>query len=327
MKISILDQSPISDYMTAKDALDATIELAIHAEKLGYERFWVAEHHDLFGLASSNPAVLISAIGARTSRIKLGAGAVLLPYYKPYFVAETYNLLATLYPGRIDLGLGRAPGGSAEVSLALSENYLKEVRYFPEKIDELKHFFNRDFSAEHIFHKINPTPIPAERVPTYLLGTSEKSAILAAEKQLPYAFGHFMTDGNGPQIAKKYRSEYKHESEKPYVIVALEVVCAETDEKAEELALSSIAWKLKQNDIEAKQQIVPIEEAYKIVLGNEEKVLKIKEKMIIGSPKTVSDKLKKIEAEYEADELMIVTIVHSPEDKKKSYEHIARMID
>lgn len=127
LKLSVLDQTPISDGMDAKQALDATIALAKVTERAGYHRFWVTEHHDLFGLASPNPAILISTIAAQTSTIKLGAGAVLLPYYKPFHVAETYHMLATLYPGRIDLGIGRSPGGPAEASLALVDNYLAEV--------------------------------------------------------------------------------------------------------------------------------------------------------------------------------------------------------
>src|SRR5690625_4995391 len=142
MKVSILDQSPISVGMTEQDALQASIRLAQHGERLGYERYWIAEHHDLFGLACPNPSVMLSAIGAQTRNIRIGAGAVLLPYYKPYYVAETYNLLATLYQGRIDLGLGRAPDGSAEVSLALSDNYLAEVQKHPEKIAELQAFLH-----------------------------------------------------------------------------------------------------------------------------------------------------------------------------------------
>ena len=159
MKVSILDQSPISVGMTEQEALHASIRLAQHGEKLGYERYWIAEHHDLFGLACPNPSVMLSAIGAQTQSIRIGAGAVLLPYYKPFHVAETYNLLATLFPGRVDLGLGRAPSGSAEVSLALSDNYLAEVQKFLEKIDELQAFLNDDFPENHMFHKISPTPV------------------------------------------------------------------------------------------------------------------------------------------------------------------------
>src|SRR5690625_1931294 len=160
MKLSILDQSPISQGQSAQDALTDSITLAKLGDSLGYKRYWIAEHHDLFGLACPNPDVMLGVIGAQTKRIKLGAGAVLLPYYKPFRVAETYNLLATLFPGRIDLGIGRAPGGSAEVSQALSDNYLEQVRKYPELLDELLRFLQGDFPSDHIFSKIKPTPVP-----------------------------------------------------------------------------------------------------------------------------------------------------------------------
>src|SRR5690625_3247080 len=154
MKVSILDQSPVSVGMTEREALEASIRLAQHGEKLGYERYWIAEHHDLFGLACPNPSVMLGVIGAQTETIRIGAGAILLPYYKPFHVAETYNLLATLFPGRIDLGLGRAPGGSAEVSLALTDNYLAEVKRYSEKIDELQSFLHRTFPEDHMYQQI-----------------------------------------------------------------------------------------------------------------------------------------------------------------------------
>src|SRR5690625_3169068 len=160
MKLSILDQVPITSGKDAYDALQAAIRLSQIGEKLGYKRYWFAEHHDLFGLACPNPDVMIGAIGQQTEKIRLGAGAVLLPYYRPYRVAETYNLLATLYPNRIDLGLGRAPGGSAEVSLALSENYLKGVKEFPKKISELLTFLYGSFPEEHTYHRLRATPVP-----------------------------------------------------------------------------------------------------------------------------------------------------------------------
>src|SRR5690625_5060589 len=229
MKVSILDQSPISVGMTEQEALHASIRLAQHGEKLGYERYWIAEHHDLFGLACPNPSVMLSAIGAQAQSIRIGAGAVLLPYYKPFHVAETYNLLATLFPGRVDLGLGRAPGGSAEVSLALSDNYLAEVREYPDKIDELQRFLHNEFPEDDMYHKISPTPIPEASPNLWMLGTSEKSAILAVEKGMYYVFGHFMTDQDGPAIVRKYREEMKQLNPdcKSYTIVAINVICAE----------------------------------------------------------------------------------------------------
>src|SRR5699024_7572367 len=141
------------------------------------------------------------------------------PYYQPYHVAETYHLLETLYPGRIDLGLGRAPGGSAEVSLALAENYLEEVRKFPEKVTELQAFLNNSFAEDHMFHNVSPTPIPPESPQLWRLGTSEKSRKLAAEKGLPYSVGHYMTDKDGPAMVKEYREKMSelHPEKDPYV--------------------------------------------------------------------------------------------------------------
>src|SRR5699024_5881071 len=188
MKLSILDQIPISTGQTEKEALEASIQLAKLGDELGYERFWVAEHHDLFGLACPNPAVVLGIIGAQTEKIRLGAGAVLLPYYKPFHVAETYHLLSTLFPGRMDIGLGRAPGGPAEVSMALSDNYLEGVRKYPELVDELQMFVKGTFPTDHAYSKISPTPVPNISPNLWILGTSEKSALLAAEKGMDYVF-------------------------------------------------------------------------------------------------------------------------------------------
>jgi luciferase family oxidoreductase group 1 len=140
LKLSILDQSPISWGYTPQQALQASMELAKAGERLGFIRYWIAEHHNFSGLTCSAPEVMLSYIGASTKSIRIGAGAVLLPHYKPYRVAETYNMLATLFPGRIDLGIGRAPGGSAEASMALSDNFLENVRKMPNAVEELLHF-------------------------------------------------------------------------------------------------------------------------------------------------------------------------------------------
>lgn len=324
MKVSILDQSPVSSGMSERDALLTSIRLAQHAEKLGYERFWIAEHHDLFGLACSNPSVMLSAIGAQTNTIKIGAGAVLLPYYQPFHVAETYNLLATLYPGRIDLGLGRAPGGSAEVSLALSDNYLAEVRKFPEKIDDLLRFFRSDFPEDHPYSKISPTPIPEVEPAVWLLGTSEKSATLAAEKGLHYAFGDFMTDQDGPAIVQRYRKGMleRHPNKDPYVIVAINVICAPTTEEAEALARSQWLWKIRQEAFGEETHIPSVEEAkhYKVSAAEQEKIEQMKRQMIVGNPDEVRTGLLDLHEQYQADEYMIVTVVHEEAAKLRSYE-------
>ena len=322
MKLSILDQSPISVGQSAKEALENSVKLAQLGEKLGYERFWIAEHHDLYGLACPNPDVMLGIIGTSTKKIRIGAGAVLLPYYRPYRVAETYNLLATMFPGRIDLGIGRAPGGSAEVSMSLSDNYLKEVRYFPKKLESLiDYLYKTDLD-------VTPTPVPNESPIVWLLGTSEKSAMLAAEKGLPYAFGHFMTNSNGQEAVQLYRKHFHSKNDsKPYVIVAISVICAQTNEQAYDLALSQFLWKLKQlkNSKEASQ--IPSVKEAKMYMYNEaekEEWETFKRNAIIGDPTEVKRQLFNLQKGYKADEWMIVTITHSIESKFKSYELIAQ---
>lgn len=325
MKLSMLDQAPISKGKTAQDALQASIELAKRGDQLGYERYWIAEHHDMEGLACPNPAVMLGVIGQQTNQIRLGAGAVLLPYYKPFAVAETYNLLATLYPERIDLGIGRAPGGSAEASMALSDNFLQGVKGMPEALNHLQAFFDRSFPSDHLFSKIDPSPVPITSPVPWVLGTSERSAILAAEKGMPYTFGHFMSEADGPDIVKKYRQLVGTDSVKqPGPIVTITVICAETTEEAEELALSSLLWNVQQNKGES-QGVPSIEEAKAYPYSAEDLALikKMKHSMVIGNPTEVVNQIKALQESYEVDEFMIVTITHDYESRLQSYRLIA----
>lgn len=322
MKLSVLDQSPVSDGNTAKEALADSIELAKLADDLGYTRYWVAEHHDMPGLACPAPDIMIGMIGSQTTSIRIGAGAVLLPHYKPFNVAERYNFLASLFPGRVDLGIGRAPGGSAEVTMALSDNFLESVRKMPSLLDQLLSFFKRDFSKDHMYAKITPSPAPSISPDPWLLGTSEKSAVLAADKGMSYAFGHFMSDKDGPSIVKKYK---KHCVENSKVLIALSIICADTTEEAEELALSDHLWKIQQAKGEGLHGVPSIEEAKAYAYTAEEsaQINTMKKKMIIGNPMEVKRQMLTLQANYQADELMIVTITHSYEARKRSYELIA----
>lgn len=328
LKLSMLDQAPISSGKTARDALQSSIKLAQLGEKLGYERFWIAEHHDLFGLACSNPDVMLGVIGSQTEKIRIGAGAVLLPYYKPFRVAETYNLLATLFPGRVDLGLGRAPGGAAEVSLALSDNYLAQVNRYSQSIDELLNFLHDRFPEDDIYGKISPNPVPDSPPQTWLLGTSEKSALLAAEKGMNYAFGHFMTEADGPKVVETYRRHFQKTDSEPYVIIAVHVICADTNEKAKRIALSTLVWSLLQEKQMDGSLVVPsVDEAKHYVFTEKEKLRidKMRKTMIIGDPETVKKKMEHLQEQYQADEWMIVTITHREADKFHSYKLLSEM--
>ncbi|MCM3669288.1 LLM class flavin-dependent oxidoreductase [Mesobacillus maritimus] len=326
MKLSILDQAPISSGYTAKQALEASVKLARAGEELGYTRYWIAEHHDLPGLACPAPEVMLSYIGAQTNKIRIGSGAVLLPHYKPYKVAELYNMLATLFPNRIDIGIGRAPGGSAEATTALSENYLQQVWNLPSLVTDLLHFINDDYIPANPHATLSATPVPDTPPEVWLLGTGKKSAILAANEGLSYAFGQFMSSEDGKGIIDQYRNAFKprEHGSGPKIILTVSVICAETTERAEEIALSSLVWSRQLEKGNGKKGVPSINEAKTYPITEEEKqqLEMQKQKMIIGNPKEVKSKLKELQAFYRADELMIVTISHSIDDKIQSYRLI-----
>ncbi|WP_043931945.1 LLM class flavin-dependent oxidoreductase [Bacillus sp. EB01] len=326
MKLSILDQSPISSQQTPQDALNESLKLAQAGEELGYTRYWIAEHHDLPGLACPAPEVMIPYIGAQTKKIRLGSGAILLPHYKPFKVAELYNMMATLFPGRIDIGIGRAPGGSAEATNALSDNFLQRVYKMPELVAELLHFLENDFPDNHEFSKVSAAPIPEVPPVPWLLGTGKKSALMAAHNGLPFAFGQFMSDIEGPAIIQEYVKAFqpKKIGQVPNSLLTVSAICAETNEKAEEIALSSLIWGLQKAKGEGR--FVPsIEEAKQYPLDEKERahLKKARETMIIGNPGEAARQLKQLQSTYNIDEIMIVSITHSPQDRINSYKLIA----
>jgi luciferase family oxidoreductase group 1 len=329
MRLSILDQAPISSNQSAHGALTESMKLAQAGESLGYTRYWIAEHHDLPGLACSAPEVMLAYIGTNTNSIRIGAGAVLLPHYKPYKVAEVYNMLATLFPSRIDIGIGRAPGGSAEATNALSDNFLQQVWNMPNAVKDLLHFLYQDFPADHEFSKVSASPIPQTSPVPWLLGTSKKSALLAAENGLAYTFGLFMSENEGAAIIQQYLDHFqpRKPGHLPEVIVTVSVICAETDEKAEEIALSSLIWSLQRAKGEGKA-VPSIEEAKRYKPNEKEiKMLEeMKQKMIIGNPQKVKQKLIELQTTYQADEIMIVTITHVPDNRLQSYQLIAKEV-
>lgn len=328
MKLSILDQSPISSNQTPKDALNESLKLAQIGETLGFTRYWVTEHHDLPGLASSVPEVVLSYIGANTNTIRIGAGAVLLPHYKPFKVAEIYNTLATLYPNRIDVGIGRAPGGSAEVTNALSDNFLQNVYNMPSLVKDLLHFLDDDYPVEQEYSKISASPIPEVSPEVWLLGTSKKSALLAAENGIAYTFGQFMSDKDGPSIVQEYLDAFtpRKQGQAAQVIVTVSVICAETTQQAHEISLSAIIWELQKAKGEGYQGVPSIQEAKQYIIDDREKERfnNMKKNMIIGNAQEVKKKLLELQANYKADEIMLSTITYSPEDRRNSYILLAK---
>lgn len=327
MKLSVIDQSPIACGRTAKEALMESMKLAQEAERLGYKRYWIAEHHDLPGLACSAPEVMLGFIGGQTNSIRIGSGAVLLPHYKPYKVAEVFNMLATLFPDRIDLGIGRAPGGSAEATEALSSHFLQNVWKLPELVDELLTFLNDDFPAQYEYSKLSASPVPKISPTPWILGTSERSAELAAKKGIGYNFGYFMRENDGKEIVQKYIDTFKRfkDGAAPEVIITTSAICAETSDQAHEIARCSIIWGIQREKGQGKNGIPSIQEAaeYRLTVKEQERAAKMEEKLIIGNPKEVKEKILEFREAYKADEVMINTNTFSIADRIRSYRFIA----
>jgi luciferase family oxidoreductase group 1 len=321
--LSVLDQSPISEGQTAASALRNTLDLAQLTDELGYSRYWVAEHHATPALACAAPEILIGAIASGTERMRVGSGGVMLPHYSPLKVAETFSLLAGLHPERIDLGVGRAPGTDPLTMLALQRDRRQAAPDdFIDQLYELLALLEDRVPADHPFARHARTlPGLPERPEPWLLGSSPQSAIWAAELGLPYSFADFINP-NGPSIAADYRARFV-DSERlgaPQVSVGVIAICAETDAQAEELASSSrmMLSMLKQGRL---IPIPPVDRALRYLETREHSPGG--RRAVIGSPQTVRAGLEDVAAEYDAEELLLLTITHDHGARRRSYELVA----
>src|SRR5437763_3244335 len=205
MRLSILDQSPIISGHDARRAIDETLALARRADELGYYRYWLAEHHAIAALADPGPEVLVARLGAETRRLRVGTGGVLLPYYSAFRVAEAFRMLEALYPGRIDLGVGRAPGGDARTAQAVGGGHFPDAESFPQQVWELVAHLDGNLPPEHPFKRVRLQPEVGTAPQVWLLGSSDYSGALAAQLGLPFSFAHFINPRGGEEVARFYR--------------------------------------------------------------------------------------------------------------------------
>jgi luciferase family oxidoreductase group 1 len=331
MRLSALDQSPISEGQTGADALRNTLDLSVLCDQLGYHRYWVAEHHGGPMLASASPEVLIGPIAAATARIRVGSGGVMLPHYSPLKVAEAFTVLAALYPGRIDLGLGRASGTDPLTTFALQRDRRQaSPDDFPQQLAELLAYFEDALPDDHPFARLGGTlPGRPELPATWLLGSSPQSAIWAGDLGLPYAFADFI-NRDGAEIAQLYRQRFKpaRDLQAPVTAVAAWVLCADTDAEAQRLAASS---RMTLTLLRRGQLIpVPPPETAIEFLRREGKLQDGDRgggrRGIIGSPDTVRAGIEELAAQYEAEEVMVVTITHDHGARRRSYELVAEVM-
>ncbi|HUR35778.1 MAG TPA: LLM class flavin-dependent oxidoreductase [Vicinamibacterales bacterium] len=326
LKLSVLDQSPISQGMSTGDALRNSIDLAQAADRLGYTRYWVAEHHASRMLACSSPEALLGPIGAATTGIRLGSGGIMLPHYSALKVAETFRMLGALYPDRVDLGLGRAPGSDPLTAWALQRDKRQAAPDdFPDQLAELLAYIRDGLPPQHRLARVAELPPPEERPTPWLLGSSPQSGVWAAELGLPYAFADFIAPG-GAAIARRYAQTFRPSSNlaAPRTIVAAWALCAESAAEAERLAASSrmaFAHFLSGNLI----PVPPVHDALAFLEANRDLLDTIvnRRRAIVGAPASVRGQLEELAAEYGAEEVMIVTITYDHAARRRSYELLA----
>ena len=304
MRLSVLDQSPISEGSGGADALNNTLDLARVADRLGYERYWVAEHHGGGMLAGPSPEALIGPIAAATTGIRVGSGGVMLPHYSPFKVAETFAVLSALHPGRIDLGLGRAAGTDPLTAFALQRDRRQAAPDdFPQQLAELLAYLGDGLPDDHPFARL---ALPAgERPEVWLLGSSPQSAIWARELGLRYAFADFINPGGGERAD----------------IVAAWAVCAETDEEAQRIA-SSARMARAMLMMGRPIPIPPVDKALRFFESRPAREGGGR-RAVIGSPAKVRAGLEELAERYGASEVMVVTITFDHDDRRRSYELIA----
>lgn len=326
--LSVLDQSPIAVGASVTETLNNTFALARHVETLGYSRFWVSEHHGSDGLVGVSPEVLLARLGAETSRIRIGSAGVMLPHYSPYKVAENFKLLGAMYPGRVDCGVGRAPGAHQHIANALRYGSPLGPEYFPNKVADLDALL-RDAPP--------PTPgmeharaMPRIEVPPqlWMLGSSDDSAHLAGLMGLPYSVAQFINPKAGDDILRTYRRRFRPSASaaEPYASIGIFVMCADTEAEARRLEQSRQLWLL--SVYAGRDRPTPsVEEAESYPYTEQERALcaKFSRTAIIGAPEQVKAGLLATVDRYGADELVIVTVAHDFAARCRSYELVAEV--
>ena len=326
--LSVLDVAPVPEGSTPGDALRNSLDLAPRVERLGFLRHWVAEHHNMPGIASSAPAVLLAHIASVTSTIRVGSGGVMLPNHSSLVIAEQFGMLEALHPGRVDLGIGRAPGTDQLTAQALRRAQ-PSADDFPDQLLDLFSYFDGEWPAEHPYRAITATPGLGYRPAIWMLGSSDYGAHAAGVLGLPYSFAHHFAAANTMLAARTYREAFRATGtiDQPYLMLGVSVVCGETDEHAAWLASPGALSFVRSRSGRPGRFPTP-EEAAAYEYSPQEQAL-LKERMgsqIVGGPQTVRDELAALAERTAADELMITTAVHAQADRVRSYERIAEAV-
>ena len=326
LPLSVLDQSPVRAGGSFADAVDESVALARVADRLGYRRYWLAEHHGAEGFAGSAPEILVGRIAGATSRIRVGSGGVMLSHYSPLKVAETFCLLEVMYPGRIDLGIGRAPGSDRLTAAALAYGNRLGLESFPTKVVDLMAFLSGQAPATEVLARVNVTPRPEHAPELWMLGSSGESAALAAHLGLAFSFAHFINPFMGGEASRAYRRQFtaRADGAAPRASVAAFVLCADTEAEAMRLQSCRDLWRLRADlgRLEPYPSVAEAE-AYHYSAAERAHVQENRVRTVAGAPEQVKARLDAIAAEHEADEIVVLTITHDFAARVRSYELLA----
>ncbi|MBI1775276.1 MAG: LLM class flavin-dependent oxidoreductase [Proteobacteria bacterium] len=327
LTLSVLDQSPIRAGGTPAKAIAETLELAALADRLGYRRYWVAEHHSSAGLAGTAPEILITRIAALTRHLRVGSGGVMLSHYSALKVAETFRVLEALYPGRIDLGIGRAPGSDQRTAMALQHGPgALSIEHFPQQIADLQAFLRDEVAADHPFHGVHAMPAGPSAPELWLLGSSDQSAAYAAHFGAAFSFAHFITEHGGIQVMQAYRKFFRPSPwlRQPTGSIGVFVLVAESDAAAERLATSRDLWRLRlDRGILGPIPSVEEAEAYPYAEEDRRRIAHHRRRQIVGSPERVKQGLEALASDYGVEEVVVVSICFDHQARLRSYELLA----
>ncbi|MGC3873634.1 LLM class flavin-dependent oxidoreductase [Halomonas sp. GXIMD04776] len=320
--LSVLDLAPIRQGGSVAETFANSVDLSRQVEALGFNRYWLAEHHNIDGIASAATSVLIGHIAGSTQHIRVGAGGIMLPNHPPLVIAEQFGTLETLYPGRIDLGLGRAPGSDGVTMAAMRRDPRSGVNDFPDQLDELRRYLGDALPDQ----RVRAMPGQSTHVPIWLLGSSGYSAQLAARLGLPFAFAAQFAPGYLFEALRLYREQFRPSTvlDEPYAMVGMPVIAAESDEQAAFLATTAQQKFL--NLIRGRStRSLPPQEQLDWSPQEQAMVGQNLGAAVIGGPKTAREGLERFLEETQADELMIATDVYHQEDRKRSFEILAEV--
>lgn len=322
---SVLDLAVVTEGDSIRDAIQTSRELAVHVEELGYTRFWMAEHHNMENIASSATSVLLGHVAEATKRIRIGSGGVMLPNHSPLVIAEQFGTLATIYPNRIDLGLGRAPGTDQVTANAIREDRMKQVQRFPENVKRLQIYF----SSENSNNKVRAIPGEGTNIPIWILGSSTDSAHLAAELGLPYVFAsHFAPQQLVPAL-RIYRDQFQpsKQLDEPFVMPCVNIILADTDQQAEYLSTSMKQMMMGVVTGERKPMPPPVDDMSQVWnIHHKMAVEQMLRYSFIGSPSAVKHQVDEFIKQTGANELMVTSYVYDKKERFKSYKLFAELM-